>query len=90
MPYGAYHGPDKPDKGQKHGSCNRQLCQGAPALWYNHGSMAWYCRGCRDVIEFDSFNLRNWRENHEPDCGHPMFETAEMMAERNAASAAAE
>ena len=83
MPFGAYNGPDKPNKGKKHGACNRSSCQDEPAIWYNHGSNAWYCEGCRNTIEFDSFNLRDWQKNWEPKCGHPMFETAEMIAARN-------
>lgn len=84
MSYGDYYGPDKADKGKENGSCNRRLCQCAPARWYNHGSFAWYCDGCRRDIEFDSFNLRDWRANYQPKCGHPMFETREMMDTRNA------
>ena len=82
MPFGKYHGPDKPDKGEEDGSCNRSSCQDSPAIWYNHGSLAWYCGGCRRAIEFDSFNLHNWRTNYQPSYGHPMFETREMMDER--------
>jgi len=82
MPFGQYNGPDKGDKGLKHGSCNRSTCQDSPALWYNHGSYAWYCEGCRNTIQFDSFNLRNWHANHQPECGHPQFETSEMIKER--------
>ncbi len=77
-----YDGPDKPDKGLKDGSCNRTRCQMAPAIWYNHGSHAWYCESCRRDIEFDAFNLRDWKDKYEPKLGHPMFETAQMTAER--------
>lgn len=82
MPYGSYDGPDKADKGKEGGSCNRSLCQDPGAIWYNHGSHAWYCPSCRDTIEFDSFNLAHWRRDFEPKCGHPMFETREMMEKR--------
>lgn len=82
MAYGDYRGPDKADKGCESGSCNRTLCQAPGAIWYNHGSYAWYCADCRRDIEFDSFNKRDWDKNHLPRKGHPMFETRAMMVER--------
>lgn len=82
MAYGDYDGPDKADKGKENGSCNRGRCQAADAIWFNHGSLSWYCADCRENIEFDPFNLRGWRLDHEPKCGHPMFETREMMEAR--------
>lgn len=87
MAYGDYNGPDKPDKGQEGGSCNRRLCQAPSAEWYNHGSYAWYCEDCRVTIQFDSFNYRNWQANHQPKCGHPQFETREMMDARKVGAA---
>lgn len=84
MAYGDYDGPDKPNKGLEGGACNRQRCQSEPADWYNHGSERWYCRSCRHEIEFDPFNLRDWKENWLPHKGHPMFETRAMMDERTA------
>lgn len=86
MAYGNYTGPEKADKGQEGGSCNRTLCQAPGAVWYNHGSHAWYCAGCRYDIEFDSFNKRDWDTKWLPKKGHPMFETREMMAARAAQS----
>jgi hypothetical protein len=83
MAYGDYNGPDKPNKGHEGGACNRQLCQHEPANWFNHGSRSWYCDTCRHQIEFDAFNYRDWKANHEPDCGHPMFETRQMMDVRD-------
>lgn len=82
MPWPEYNGPLKPDKGMEGGSCNRTQCQDAPALWFNHGSYRWYCAGCRQTIEFDAFNKRDWDRNWRPTCGHPMFETREMMEAR--------
>ena len=82
MAYGDYDGPDKADKGKEGGSCNRSLCQDAPANWYNHGSYSWYCKSCREQIQFHRFNLRNWQAKHQPKCGHSMFETREMIAAR--------
>lgn len=82
MSYGDYDGPDKDDKGKEGGSCNRRRCQSKPALWYNHGSFKWYCSDCRLDIEFDPFNIRDWQMNYQPRCGHPMFETREMIDER--------
>lgn len=84
MSYGDYDGPDKPNKGKEGGACNRGRCQAEPALWFNHGSYAWYCADCRKAIEFDPFNHRNWIEKWRPQCGHPMFETREMMTARGA------
>ena len=82
MAYGDYDGPDKADKGLEGGSCNRRLCQAPDAIWWNHGSHAWYCEGCRNEIEFDHVNLRGWQRDHQPKCGHPMFETRAMIAIR--------
>ncbi len=72
----------KPNKGHEGGACNRQSCQAEPAMWFNHGSNAWYCEDCRNDIEFDTCNLRDWTLNWLPRKGHPMFETRNMMAER--------
>jgi len=74
--------PHKPNKGHEGGACNRQSCQAEPATWFNHGSNAWYCEDCRNDIEFDTFNLRDWMLNWLPRKGHPMFETRAMMMER--------
>lgn len=82
MAYGDYDGPDKPNKGQEGGACNRQRCQAEPALFYNHGSHSWYCYDCRVAIEFDHINLRGWQTRFQPSCGHPQFETREMMEAR--------
>lgn len=76
---------NKPDKGQEGGSCNRSACQAPNAIWFNHGSRSWYCRSCRDWIEFDTFNKQDWDLNFRPIYGHPMFETREMMEAREAA-----
>lgn len=73
---------DKTDKGQENGSCNRSACQKPGAIWYNHGSHAWYCEGCRRDIEWDSFNKRDWAQNWFPKKGHPMFETRAMIDAR--------
>ena len=78
MSYGDYHGPNKADKGQEGGSCNRTLCQAPDAIWYNHGSRYWYCQDCRRDIQFDHVNLRNWELYHD----YPMFETRKMWDAR--------
>jgi hypothetical protein len=62
MPYGAYDGPDKPNKGKRGGACNRQLCQDEPANWFNRGSLSWYCTGCAWTLSTDSFNRRDAQE----------------------------
>lgn len=82
MAYGDYDGPDKSDKGKEGGSCNRTYCQDPGAVWYNHGSHAWYCPSCRAQIENDSFNRRDWAQNWYPKVQHPMFETRGMMTIR--------
>lgn len=82
MAYGDYSGPDKPNKGHEGGACNRQSCQAEPANWFNHGSYAWYCDDCRNDIQFDRFNYTNWEVRWRPGCGHPQFETRQMMDER--------
>lgn len=80
MPYGCYEGPDKADKGQEGGSCNRTRCQDAPAIWYNHGSYSWYCENCmRDI--YDEWAKRHWLKDF-PNAKHPQFETREMMIAR--------
>lgn len=75
--------PEKPNKGHEGGACNRRSCQAEPALWWNHGAHSWYCEDCRNDIQFDSFNLRDWELRWQPQCGHPMFETREMMDARD-------
>jgi hypothetical protein len=82
MAYGDYDGPEKHDKGKENGSCNRTRCQAPHAIWYNHGSHSWYCKDCRRDIEFDPFNLRDWKTSWQPRKGHPMFETRAMITER--------
>lgn len=82
MTYGSYNGPDLPGKGQEGQRCNRSSCQAVGAIWYNHGSHSWYCGSCRNDIEFDSFNIREWERNWKPRLGHPQFETREMMNQR--------
>ena len=80
MPYGAYDGPDKADKGKEGGSCNRGLCQDSPANWYNHGSYAWYCESClRDIN--DAWAQRMWKKDF-PDREYPQFETRAELTER--------
>lgn len=82
MAYGDYDGPDKADKGKEGGSCNRTRCQAPNALWYNHGTLAWYCADCRREIETDLVNWAEWRANFEPKVQHRMFETREMITAR--------
>ena len=82
MAYGDYSGPDKPNKGQENGACNRSRCQAEPAHWYNHGSHSWYCDDCMRDIRFDVFNILNWEKNWQPKLGHPMFETREQITTR--------
>lgn len=84
MPWPKYNGPEKPNKGQEGGACNRQHCQDEPANWYNHGSFKWYCDNCRVAIQFDNVNYRHWQRDWQPKCGHPQFETREMMDAREA------
>lgn len=76
----------KPDKGKEGGSCNVTACQRPGAIWYNHGSYAWYCPACRQQIEFDQVNMVDWNMNHRPKLKHPMFETRLMIGEREQAN----
>lgn len=80
MPYGSYDGPEKANKGLEGGACNRSLCQGAGANWYNHGSYAWYCHSCKNAI-YDDWAVRNWVSQFSS-TGHPMFETRQMIDDR--------
>lgn len=57
--YGHYDGPDKPNKGQKGGACNRRHCQDEPANWRNRGSLSWYCANCARELSEDPFNKRD-------------------------------
>ncbi len=57
--YGDYDGPDKPDKGQLGGSCNRTRCQAPDAVYFNHGSRSFYCADCADDLNRDEFNQRD-------------------------------
>lgn len=82
MSFGQYNGPNKSDKGAEGGSCNRTSCQAPAALWFNHGSRAWYCEDCRNDIEGDPVNRREWETQWLPVMGHPMFETREMITAR--------
>lgn len=77
MAYGDYRGPDKPNKGQENGACNRSACQCEPAIWYNHGSLKWYCEECK--IALDRANRQGWDALNT---GHPMFETRAMLDAR--------
>lgn len=51
-----YEGPDKPNKGEPGGACNRSRCQQEPAEWYNHGTRRYYCEACADWLNTDKFN----------------------------------
>lgn len=82
--YGDYDGPNKADKGEQGGSCNRTRCQASPANYWNHGSYSWYCAGCALDIGQDHVNLRRWMSEHYPKVGHAMFETKEQMLAREA------
>ena len=87
LPHGAEH---KPNKGKEGGACNRARCQAEPALYWNHGSHSWYCADCARDIGEDPVNKRGWERQHQPSCGHPMFETREQMDARNVAKPAPE
>lgn len=79
--------PEKPNKGQEGGACNRRACQAEPALWWNHGSYSWYCEDCANDIGQDPVNLRGWMANFHRYFPHqiqfPMFETRDMMKARD-------
>lgn len=79
LPRGAAH---KPNKGREGGACNRERCQAEPALWYNHGSLAWYCDDCAADIGGDAFNKQHWNLRWKPQFGHDQFETREMIDAR--------
>jgi hypothetical protein len=50
--YGNYIGPNKPDKGEKNGSCNITRCQRPGATFYNKGMSRWYCPSCAREINW--------------------------------------
>ena len=79
--------PFNPLKGFENGACNRQSCQAFPALYFNHGSHAWYCVDCAHDIGEDVVNKRSWSHDFIrlfPNAKefHPMFETREQMDAR--------
>lgn len=78
--------PEKPNKGHEGGACNRRSCQAEPALWWNHGSMSWYCSDCARDIGQDVMNARTWPIDFARffpgRAFHPMFETREQMNAR--------
>lgn len=48
----------KADKGHEGGSCNREACQAPGAIFYNHGSLSFYCSACAQMLSNDSFNRK--------------------------------
>ncbi len=47
------------DKGHKNGSCNREACQAAGAIYFNFSTTKYYCGHCaRDL------NLANYQDAH--------------------------
>ena len=48
-------------KGEYKGRCNLSSCPNIlePATWYNHGSRAYYCRGCAARLNTDQYNQRD-------------------------------
>lgn len=81
--------PEKPNKGKEGGACNRRACQAEPALYWNHGSYAWYCADCARDIGEDPVNKRDWDLRWRPQVGHAMFETREEMDAREGEHAVA-
>ncbi|MES0445024.1 MAG: hypothetical protein ABUJ92_00625 [Desulfobacterales bacterium] len=46
-------------KGKKNGLCNISICLSPlGVVWYNHGSMAYYCEICANRLNKDPFNKR--------------------------------
>lgn len=88
MPFGdlSLDAPAKPNKGQEGGACNVRSCQAEPALWWNHGSHAWYCDGCAVQIGGDHVNEAGWYRDFPRFFPRqerfPQFETREMMDAR--------
>lgn len=58
----------KPNKGLKNGVCNRQACQAEGAIFFNHGTMLYYCGRCAHDLNTDRFN----REDAQRLWGHPL------------------
>lgn len=54
--------PDKPDKGEYAGSCNRRACQKPGATWFNHSTRRYYCANCAWELNNDPFNKRDAQE----------------------------
>jgi len=50
-------------KGELNGLCNMSRCLSPNnVVWYNHGSMAYYCPKCAESLNNDSFNKREAME----------------------------
>ena len=44
---------NKPDKGEKGGSCNRTACQQPNADYYNKATQKYYCYTCAEAINYE-------------------------------------
>ncbi len=50
----------KDNNGLYNGTCNLSSCTSeSPATWYNHGTYAYYCKGCAKRLSVDEFNKRD-------------------------------
>ena len=65
------------DKGKYGGSCNRSACLAPNATWWNHGSNAYYCKGCGNLINQHNRDASFW-----PLCTPPPVELGDIVWER--------
>lgn len=47
-----HHGENKPDKGEKNGSCNMTACQKPGANYFNKSTQRYYCEACAEEINW--------------------------------------
>ena len=52
---------DKPDKGEKGGSCNRTACQQPDAKYFNKATEAYYCETCAELINWEGGRAETMR-----------------------------
>jgi hypothetical protein len=68
------------NKGQYLGTCNMSSCEtGNVADWYNHGSQAYYCKGCAKRLNHDEFNQRDAAKL----LGHDLCTEGEHVVDEN-------
>ena len=53
------------DKGEKNGECNRTVCTGKNANYFNHSTLKYYCSSCAELINDANREYSTGRFGHE-------------------------